>query len=178
MKLKKSEVIMLCFLAVLIGACAYYFFYFRPNTELTEQLQVSIEEKKQELYEAKLRSVQWNILNTQKDDLEIDWTRTVKNLPQRFDNANVLSMIQRIIAPYTKDIGIKFAGQAKTFGSASIHAVDISFSVSYTELQKLLSDFENESTYNRIINLSSSNISGTNSGTALQVSMTIEFLIR
>lgn len=177
MKLSKREIFLLSAFLILVCAAGYYLFIFQPlNTQITE-LETSINKKKQDADDASLRLIQWGALTAQKNQLESDWAELEKSMPAGFDGAEFITLVKKIIFPYTPDITVKLPAQPRTQEATEVYSVGLDFSVTYDTLQSILNSFAESDAYSRVSTMSCAAIKNENDlSSSLNVSMTIELL--
>lgn len=178
-KLSKREKVLISLLLVLACVAGYFFLYLTPQNNLVKELEAGIAEKTQELDAAELRLLRFAALTNESDKNLLDWAALIENIPEGFNDADILTRIQKIIIPHTDNVSIAFPDGGTALEEMTIYPVTIGFTTGYETLKDILTSFYWEDTENRIINLTCDKVAtGNEEPILLQVAMTVEFLTR
>ncbi len=99
--LSRREMVMIIFLLFLVAGTFYFLLFFQPTTQSITAARASVETKEQELFDLTLLQPQYEVLKITHDDMLESWEEFKKSVPENFDEAEILYILQKIIYPYT-----------------------------------------------------------------------------
>lgn len=159
--MKKREIVLVIILILLLSVVGYYFFYFMPASTRIAALKAEVNQQSEELEFSSQQALLWGTLLGTKERITADWSVLSRTLPQDLDDADVLNRIQRIIISRTTDVSISFPDSGTQQEITDVHTVEISFTVSYAQLQEILADFAAENVANRVVTLNYTRVEST-----------------
>jgi Tfp pilus assembly protein PilO len=179
--LSRREIALILLLIILIAGTAYFFLFLQPAMAEIDAITASITNKEDELENAQIIESQYQVLQLTRDGLQPEWEAFELGVPEWFDDAEVLRVIQNVIIRYTETVSAGFPSHgleaADEEGPVTVYPVSLSFGVRYEDIAPILDGFKDEALVCRVIDYSLSPDGG--AGTAesfYNISMNLEFL--
>lgn len=152
--LSKREFTMIIALAVIIIFAAYYNFFFSSFLDENATLDADITSTRSLVNDAKLKSAAIQQTEQKIEQINIQIDEFSENILPGLDRPEIIRMLDRAVYPFITGSQITFVTSYTDLGSNYIFTVSMSFSSLLEDYPTILSNLQNESIINRVINSS------------------------